>query len=472
MNYSEFVSKPKIMIVAPAGYGKTHAIAECLKYTRGRQLILTHTHAGVASLKDKIYELGIEADQYRVETITGFAQKYIKAFYCGQDMPEQENTVEYYPFLIEKARLILNMLPVRNVIKETYTGLFVDEYQDCTKNQHDLILALVNILPTRILGDYLQGIFDFNGQVLVDFNDDLNGFECYPELSEPWRWKITNSNLGNELKEIRRKIEANETIDLSLHENHIEIVQVAEKDKFVYNSNYNKKIWELTKEDNVLVMHPESGSIAVRKDFVSKFNNAFGLIEAIDHKDFYEFSRKLDSVNVGNVYDLIFNLIPDLFNGVSSRDTWFNQNGVKNKRDNNDRRLIVPIEENIAKLKQEISFATIACVLRQIKNLTNIKCWRTELFEDLCRALDKADHKGVLVYEAMKEIRNIKRKFGRRVSARCIGTTLLTKGLEFDTVAVLDAHKFKCRKNFYVAVTRASKKLIIFTQNKIISSLK
>ncbi len=48
MDYAGFVSKAKSFIVAPAGYGKTYAIAECLKHTKGKQLILTHTHAGVA----------------------------------------------------------------------------------------------------------------------------------------------------------------------------------------------------------------------------------------------------------------------------------------------------------------------------------------------------------------------------------------------------------------------------------------
>ncbi|MBM2835319.1 MAG: hypothetical protein HW406_2480, partial [Candidatus Brocadiaceae bacterium] len=85
------------------------------------------------------------------------------------------------------------------------------------------------------------------------------------------------------------------------------------------------------------------------------------------------------------------------------------------------------------------------------------------------RALEQAEHKGISVYEAMKEIRNIKRRMGRKVNGSCIGTTLLTKGLEFDTVAVLDAHKFKCPKNFYVAITRACRRLIIFTNNKILS---
>jgi hypothetical protein len=52
--YKDFVSSPKSLLIAPAGYGKTHTIAECLKYTVGHQLILTHTHAGVASIKEKV----------------------------------------------------------------------------------------------------------------------------------------------------------------------------------------------------------------------------------------------------------------------------------------------------------------------------------------------------------------------------------------------------------------------------------
>lgn len=63
----------------------------------------------------------------------------------------------------------------------------------------------------------------------------------------------------------------------------------------------------------------------------------------------------------------------------------------------------------------------------------------------------------------MKDIRDSKRHIGKKVSGKCIGTTLLTKGLEFDTVVILNAQRFECVKNFYVALTRASKRLIIFS---------
>ena len=76
----DFISKRKSLLIAPAGCGKTYTIAECLKYTEGLHLILTHTHAGVASLKEKIKEKGITTDKYRVETIDSYAQKYVNAF--------------------------------------------------------------------------------------------------------------------------------------------------------------------------------------------------------------------------------------------------------------------------------------------------------------------------------------------------------------------------------------------------------
>lgn len=473
MNYAEFVSRPKSMVVAPAGYGKTHAIAECLlKYTKGRQLILTHTHAGVASLKEKIQKHGIAYNQYRVETISGFAQKYVNAFYCGSDIPEQEDSTSYYPFIIEKAKHLFEIAPIKDVIKATYTGLFVDEYQDCTVEQHNLVKALVDILPTRIFGDHLQGIFKFKGTTLVDFGADLSDFDKFPDLSKPWRWNKENPDLGKALKEIRYQLESERNVDLNAHQSHIEIFQVNENDKYTRGSDYNRKIWDFTRKDNVLIVHPDSTNLNVRKNFTSRFNNAFVLVEAIDDKDFYGFSRKFDNIDSDNAYKIIYDLIPDLFNGNASRDVWFNANRTKRKTSESDKNMIKPIYEDIEKIKQKPSLSAISEVLEKIKNLPKMKCSRKELFYDLCRALEKAEYKGISVYEAMKEIRNIKRRMGRKVKGRCIGTTLLTKGLEFDTVAILDAHMFDCPKNFYVAITRARKKLIIFTNNKILSPYK
>jgi len=366
----------------------------------------------------------------------------------------------------------LKINSIKDVIKVSYNGLFVDEYQDCIIDQHNFINTLSEILPTHILGDHLQGIFDFHGDSLVDFDEDLNDFEKLPDLTEPWRWKKNNPGLGECLKQIRFLLEEKRNIDLNLFDSYIETIVASENEKYDTDTNYNKKIWSLIQNDNVLIIHPESSNKNARKKFVSLFKNKYFLLEAIDDKDFYKFSKELDKMNLTNFYNILYELIPKLFNGKTSRNNWFNRDGLKRKISENDRNIIRPFVKDFEKIKQKFSFSVISEILKKIEKLPGIKCYRRELFWNLCKALEQAEYKSILVYEAMKEIRNIKRRIGRKISGRCIGTTLLTKGLEFDTVVVLDAHKFKCPKNFYVAITRASKKLIIFTNNKILSPYK
>jgi len=77
------------------------------------------------------------------------------------------------------------------------------------------------------------------------------------------------------------------------------------------------------------------------------------------------------------------------------------------------------------------------------------------------KALRKAQIENISISEAIKYNRDILRQIGRKVEGKCIGTTLLTKGLEFDIVIVLNFQDFEDKNNFYVAITRACKKLIL-----------
>lgn len=470
--YKNFISNPKSLLISPAGYGKTHTIAECLRYTEGTQLVLTHTHAGVASLKEKIKKIGIASNKYHIETIDSFAQKYVNAFYCKNDIPPQEDNKKYFPFIIKQATRIIKIKPIKDIINATYTGLFVDEYQDCTKTQHRFIIALADILPVHLLGDPLQGIFYFSEE-LIDWETDLNEFaNARFILTEPWRWKNTNSQLGEKLMEIRSKLENGKDIDLNQYKSGIEILQIAENDIYSWDEQYNKRIRALLdSERSLLIIYPVSQNINARKKLVKTFQNRFYLVEAMDGNDFYNFSKNFDDSDPTSIYIKLHEIIYNIFN-KSELNKWFNDNDLKNKRQETDKIIIAPIKDNLDKLNQEISFILVSQTLRQIKNIPNIKCYRKELFYDLCKALEQAEYQKISVYEAMKNIRNVKRRMGRKIKGKCIGTTLLTKGLEFDTVAILNAHKFDCPKNLYVALTRASKRLIVFTNNKVLSPYK
>ena len=54
MTLTDFITEPKSLLIAPAGHGKTYAIASCIKLCPigEKQLVLTHTHAGISLRKN------------------------------------------------------------------------------------------------------------------------------------------------------------------------------------------------------------------------------------------------------------------------------------------------------------------------------------------------------------------------------------------------------------------------------------
>ncbi len=47
----------------------------------------------------------------------------------------------------------------------SYRFAVVDEYQDCGKSQHALVVAVSEAVAVAVFGDPLQSIFDFAGNV-------------------------------------------------------------------------------------------------------------------------------------------------------------------------------------------------------------------------------------------------------------------------------------------------------------------
>ncbi len=66
-------------IVAPAGHGKTEIIANVAAMGR-RALILTHTHAGVHAIRERLKRLGVPHVQVAVDTIAAWSMRYAHAF--------------------------------------------------------------------------------------------------------------------------------------------------------------------------------------------------------------------------------------------------------------------------------------------------------------------------------------------------------------------------------------------------------
>lgn len=496
INYQAFVDGQKVLAVAPAGHGKTYAIVECLKYVNGKQLILTHTHAGIASIKDKIKNLNIPANSYNVETISSFAQKYVTAFYAGDDTPDQEDDL-YHSFIINKATDIIKILPVRDVLKTSYSGVFIDEYQDCTKLQHGLILSLSELLPTRVLGDHMQGIFDFNDD-LNNFPSDLikNNFEQFPDLSTPYRWQNSGRNsLGEALKEIREKLEKGEPIDLVEYKKNKIILFCKTSSRDIYNPEsacrkwLNKLIYNPNNDEDfnsLLLIVPGykevidgkeilRGGIGERKK-ISQLYQPLLLIEAIDDKSFYSLAKKIDSLindisNDRKPYAKVLGLLIRIFK-KTDLNIWIAKPSsiredcyFKNKKNELDKIRVSRLQAVVDSFIRTPSAGNLYNIIKEITEEFGFKCARQSLLSSIIKSLEESKFSHISIYEAMKNHRNLIRRTGRKIDGKCIGTTLLTKGLEFDTVAILDADKFDCPKHLYVALTRCCKNLVIFSGN-------
>lgn len=470
----KFVETEKSLIIAPAGYGKTHTLAESLKYANGKQLVLTHTHAGVAALKRKVNELGVPKSNFHIETISSFAQKYAISFNCG-DIPEQRNSEEYYPFIIQKAKKLFKKKNIKDILKITYNGLFVDEYQDCTIEQDAMLSVLAETLPIHILGDPMQGIFGFRGQSLVNFEEQLKDFSVVGELETPWRWFLTNQALGKSMHKARLQLEQ-KSIDLTCFEDSAEILIINNSEDIVSTgTEYNKLIWRhLNSKENLLLIHPASSNINARLKLCKWYKNRFYIIEAIDAKSFYDFASKLDGLRGSErLYSDLVQIIKGtkrdhkrvntLLTGLSG---FLKDDRPPNRSTDPKKREIISFINNIL---GNFSFMKVSKLLTALSRLPDVNCYRRELFWDIVKSLSIAEQENISVLEAMEGIRNRIRSGGKRLNGRLIGTTLLTKGLEFDSVIVLNAHKFEDEKNLYVALSRASKNLIIISEKSKLS---
>ena len=71
--------------------------------------------------------------------------------------------------------------------------------------------------------------------------------------------------------------------------------------------------------------------------------------------------------------------------------------------------------------------------------------------------------------DAAWRMRERTRRRGKKLPRAIVSRTLLVKGMEFDHALILDASGLADKENFYVAVTRASRSLTIFSDDPVVT---
>ncbi len=492
----DFLNSDKALMIAPAGHGKTYCLAQCVKELATKsekpQLILTHTHAAIASIKSKFSELGVASKNFQIFTITGLAQRIVLSLNNRYNLPDQgEETNLYFEKILENVCEFIDLKNFKYLFKISYSNLLVDEYQDCTTLQHKMILKLSELVNTYIFGDELQGIFNFKNKTeLVSFKDLEPDFQKFENvLTTPWRWckKGNSKSLGITISKIRNDLLSNsKQLDLSkykLEKNDNLLILIHEYCE--YNNEFNRLMCQLIdygcKSKSFLLLVPpdiKRYSIDSRSKMKNRFDyqNKLKLLEAIDDTSFYKSAKAIDELLQKNVdNDDTYNLRKSFYEILVNQLTfikkrlkeWINEKyNVKNKKDIDDKQKSIILEEKYKNFFDELSTKSLSDLLSFLLYELKLKVYRKEIPETIINFL-KNDN-GKSLYENMKDYKNMIRHIGRRVEGHYLGTTLLTKGLEFDVVLILNAHEFKSKKHFYVAISRACKKLIILSKDKII----
>lgn len=499
IDWSKFLACERGLLIAPAGHGKTTAIADCLNILPDDSccLVLTHTHAGIASLKKKFKQKKVSPKKYQLETITGFAQRYVLAFLGNSVLPKPEDKV-YFGEAVRKCTELLNSAVVQSILSLSFDGVIVDEYQDCTISQHNMIMALAQNMPLHILGDPLQGIFDFEHESLVDFNDDLSGlfgFKIFELLNYPWRWHGINIDLGIEILNYRKLLtKGTDSITLqNIPEKRIFLEQWKDPSDH-YSSDYIKWLCGIIhrhESASTLILCPSyyeknsKGIDVLRGDLTDRirlktqfdYTNSYLVLDAVDGKNYYTVAEAIDIYVNRCKYGSRINKVKHLFQVLSSLNVsktflnkWISKTKAgwdfKKKRkaaeDENQLNIIKKMFQEFTSDPALGSFLRLMECIRSVKGYSN---HRPDFWGEMVSCIMQAESEGISLHTAMEKHRTRIRHLGRRIEGKCIGTTLLTKGLEFDTVILMNADKFQDQRHFYVAISRACRRLVFITDS-------
>lgn len=454
------------LVVAPAGCGKTHLITKSLGISPSKPyLVLTHTTAGVAALKQRLKRLGVANKNYVVTTIDGWARFISNSFPSSCNvLADQNNLNAYYPELRRTVHRYLAAGHISEIIQSSYSRVLVDEYQDCNIDQHEIIVTLSEILPTVVFGDPLQAIFNFGGP-MPSWNDDVHSsFPLICELSEPWRWINAGTwELGEWILHARTLLLQESQVDLQSCPKYVQWYQHTGNARI--NAQQHNRVQYQIRRNN-----PNSSLLVLgdprRPDLRHSFaSNARGIdvVEPVDLRDIMSLATALDTLDGSE-------LASQLLEGLSSMMTGIGKVSLMKRIQiilaGNNRTEPTPIELAVVNLVNSSSRASIANLLQTLESSPDIRVFRIGAFSALKAAisLSLSDlHKSIR--HAAEVVREQRRHQGdRRIPTHAIGSTLLLKGLEADHALILDAGSMN-RSNLYVALSRGAKSITVFSNN-------
>jgi DNA helicase-2/ATP-dependent DNA helicase PcrA len=459
----ELARARRAFIVAAAGCGKTETVARAAGiHCSGRQLVLTHTHAGVKALKDRLVRVNADKGRVHVDTIAGFALRYAASFPNRSELPSPlPSTTDQWNATYDAARRVLESSFGRTVLEESYAGLFVDEYQDCIEPQHQLVMTMAQTLPCRVVLDPLQGIFDWAGPVVSCDRDLAPSFERLPDLVTPHRWRPVNPELGEWLTEVRGHLLAARPIDLTnapIRRGGIDVQSQSRECMDVYRAGGSA----------VAIGKWRNECYSIARRLLGRYT----VMEPVECPDLMEWAGRLGTstsfTRAGVLIEFAAVCMTEVGTALRTASVAFRAGHAVVLRANTANRSVV---EALNTLALDGGLPIIGAAMREIEAMPGVVLHRRELWSEMKRAVAACPPlPPTSLRDAAWRVRDSGRNGGRRVELRTVSRTVLVKGLEFDRAIVLNADGLD-KRNLYVAITRGSKSLSVLAGGDLLRSV-
>lgn len=460
------LNSKRAFVVAAAGCGKTESIARFVADQRsGRQLLLTHTHAGVAAIRKRLAARSVPQEKFHLDTIAGWCLRLGVAYPAitnlRRDAEADPNWAAVYPGAAQLCRSGLG----RRIIQESYDGVLVDEYQDCATAMHAVVRAIGESIPYRGVGDPLQAVFGFRDDPVVSRKTIKEDFDVFGDaLLTPWRWRRHGHNaaLGNWLVDARRQLES---------KNRLVIAEDAPVAWIRIDSGRDApSAWADACRD---AGPPNESVVAILKwstsciELAKRLGGRWPIVERFDEPDLMKLGKTLADADGTTVVAKIVEFVAprmtrigtELRPMVEAIKAGRGLSRFKNNREHGERLAAIAHKPTPANV-----LIWLDAVLAQRDDWW---LYRRECVFQLRAALRECADAGFAeLPDAVAAARTRARHRGRQMHRRTIGTPLLVKGLEFDHAVLLWEPNHLSVQGLYVALTRGSKSLTIVSRSR------
>lgn len=453
--------------VAAAGCGKTELLGQLVADQRsGRQLVLTHTRAGVAAIKTRLAGMHVPHDKFHLDTIAGWCLRYGAAYPAISDYRAGAEADPDWTATYPGAEKVCRTALGKRVVTESYSGVLVDEYQDCSLKQHALVRALAECVPCRGVGDPLQTIFGFRDDPVVPWATIQTDFEVVDDaLTEPWRWRREGRNaaLGEWLVAARKQLETAGRLVIAddapvawvQHNTTVEVPEAWGATCWNVNAPSNETVVAILKWPNKC------------RDLAKRMGGRWPIVERFDDPDLLRLGVKLVDVDGAAVVEALVEFVSERMTAMGT--------ALKTAVD------AIKAGRGVSRITKNREHADRLSALARAPTPANALAWldgvlahkddwwlyRRECVFQLREALRHCTSDSFAeLPDMVAAARTRARHRGRLTHRRTIGTPLLVKGLEFDHAVLLWEPDHLSVQGLYVALTRASKSLTIVSRSR------